>query len=150
MKNDYKRTDFWIDRNENNVNKYYIKIDGKKILVSQEVYSICRNSYRKIKRDDKRDSDKLYHYTNIDDFNKFFVTCDDVINKIFLKDMILLLYETINKLSDAEKYIILSIYFNKRTERELAKELNISNATLHNKKIKILKKMKEMIKQNKF
>lgn len=150
MKNDYKRTDFWVDKNDNNITKYYIKIGSKKILVSQEVYSICRNSYRKIKRDDERDADKLYHYTNIDDYNKAFITNDDVINKIFLKDLILLLYETINELPVDEKYIILSIYFNKQTERKLAKELNISNATLHNKKIKILKKMKEMIKQKKF
>lgn len=62
--------------------------------------------------------------------------------RIARKIMIERLPEAISILSDEEKELIYQIYFNHKSERELSAELNVSNIAVHNRKMRILKKMK--------
>ena len=64
---------------------------------------------------------------------------------IITKLMIDKLNIALSKLNDEEFKIITDIFLKSKTERELAKELNYCNVKLHNKKVKILKKLKDII-----
>lgn len=59
--------------------------------------------------------------------------------------MINRIYEIVRELPYEERKIIQEIYFNDKSERELADELNIPKSTLHNKKKRILRKIKEKL-----
>ena len=146
MKNDFKASDFLFDEHNK---KYYICIQHQWIEVSKEVFHICKNSYQKIYRDNKRDYKKIYHYQEIDAIQKYSdEQCDkDMIDYIYLKGVIKQLNIIISRLPADEKKIIRELYFKDKSIREVANELNIPKSTLHNKKNKILKKIKEKMGQ---
>lgn len=149
MKNDYNRFVFWIEKQENQT-IYFIRVNHEWIQVKPEVFSICRNSYRKINRDNKRNVDILCNYGNLDlaeihSFEKQEINIIDLINK---KTQIQLLHMIFPTLSNEEQTIIYLIYFYGKTEREVANIFHLSPSTLHNRKIKVLKKLKEFLEQN--
>ena len=62
--------------------------------------------------------------------------------RIARKIMIEKLPEALSTLTDEEKELIQQIYFNHKSERELSVELNVSNIAVHNRKMRVLKKLK--------
>lgn len=151
MKNDYKRYCFWTEKEGENI-KFYICVKSKWIEVSNQVFATCKNSYRKINRDNARDKDIISHYTDFetamyhyDNINELEIT-----EKIYKDMKIETLYKVINMLPNDEQEIIILIYFEDKTEREVARILHLSNTTLHNKKIRILKKLKKILEQEGF
>lgn len=52
MKNDYNRFSFF-EKRENECTFYFMDIDKKWIQVSKKNYTICKNSYRKMKWDNE-------------------------------------------------------------------------------------------------
>lgn len=149
MKNDYRRNTFWIQKNNNKV-CYYISIHQIKIEVSKDIYTVCRNSYRKILRDMKRKD--CIHYSEIFDlpYLRSGNNLDDIVQQIHKKFLIEKLYQILSQLPSDEKFIINSLYFKDKTERELANLLHVSLSTLHYRKTKILKKMREFFKHDEF
>lgn len=148
MENDYKKSDFWIKKSQNK-EIYFIKINNQWIEVSKEVFHICKNSYQKIYRDNQRDYKKICHYQQIDLMNKYDNEQyeQDIIHCIYLKDIIKQLHIIMSQLPIDEKKIIKELYFKDKSIREVANELNMPKSTLHNKKNKILKKIKEKLGQ---
>ena len=63
--------------------------------------------------------------------------------KVMRKIMIEKLPEAISILTNEEKELIQQIYFNHKSERQIAIELGVSNVTVNKRKIKILKKLKD-------
>lgn len=55
------------------------------------------------------------------------------------------LYEALDKLLPRDRYIITQLYFEQKTEAELAKTLGVSQAFIHKKKTKILAKLHELL-----
>lgn len=148
MKNDYKRNYFWSLK-INGEYKYFFKIKGSFVEISKEVYFTCKNSYRKIHRDNKRDYEILAHYEDIDlaiSHSNFLVTFD-IVNYVYKNTLYENLHLAIKSLTEYEQNIIELIYLQDKTEREVATILNIPNTTLHNKKVRILKKLKKYLEQ---
>lgn len=56
------------------------------------------------------------------------------------------LHRALSLLSEDERYLIEQIYFEGRTEREMAKELGVYHNAVHKKKQLILKKLKNFLK----
>lgn len=56
------------------------------------------------------------------------------------------LHRALSLLSEDERYLIEQIYFEERTEREMAKELGVYHNAVHKKKQLILKKLKNFLK----
>lgn len=151
MKNDYNRFDFWISKDNNNI-FYYMRINGQWLQVSKQVYSICRNSYRKVNRDNERDKDIVLHYDNVE-LAQPYATDDkehNLIDLIQRKTYAQKLHIIMKYLTNDEKAILNEIYFNNKTERETAIILHMPFTTLHNKKIRILKKLKSLLEQDTF
>lgn len=150
MKNDFKRFDFRIQKDNSKI-EYYIRIDHIWVQISKEVYSLYRNSYRKINRDNKRDKG-LCHFDDIELAALHSIETNEmnILDSIHVRELFQKLHKVIERLSVDEQKIIYEIYFKDKTEREVASILNISNSTLHYQKIKILKKIKQSLEQDSF
>lgn len=131
---------------------YYIKVDGQWLQVSKQVYTICRNSYRKIHRDNERDKDIVLHYDNIElaSLHSSNYKEHNPIDLIQRKTYAQKLHFAMKYLTNKENEILNEIYFKDRTEREAATILHMPSTTLHNRKIKILKKLKIFLEQDSF
>lgn len=147
MQNDFENRDLWIVRDRCDNKKYYIRMYGKWIEVPRDVYLIYDNSYHKMYRTWNNEKDRVKYYEDIDIITE---TCvhRNPIDEIMLKDRKCAVNKVIASLSEEEQFIIIKLFYEDYTERQLAKVLNISNTTLHYRKIKILKKMKEIFEQN--
>lgn len=55
------------------------------------------------------------------------------------------LYKALSLLSEDEQYLIRQLFFEERTERDLAKELKIYHNAVHKRKNRILKKLKNIL-----
>ena len=69
-------------------------------------------------------------------------------DKIIEKETKQLLQQIILKLPEEEQRIIIAIYFEDMTEREIAKELHMSQQKLHYRKKKILEKLKNFLSKD--
>lgn len=150
MKNDFYKTDFYAKKiDEGEISKYYLKINKHWIEVSKDVYSIYKSSYQKLYRDNIRDSVRIKQIGNIE-LLPFGTLDNTILNKLYFYDLKIKLYQAIKLLPNIDQQIIKGIYFYNQTERELASFLNMPNTTLHNKKIKILKKLRIFLEQDDF
>ena len=146
---DYRKKDFKEKSIDNNDKKYFININKKFIEVPIEVYRIYKAEYMK--------SYRLYHtkYQHFqvrfeDEFmldkNKDNLEIDKYyIQQIIKKDSIHNLSETLKHLDSDQYYIIHSLFFDEKTESEVAKELNISQQALNKRKKKILLILKKWL-----
>ncbi|MFR5632708.1 MAG: RNA polymerase sigma factor [Monoglobales bacterium] len=55
------------------------------------------------------------------------------------------LHKALNVLSDDERYLIIQLYFEERTEREVAEELGVYHNAVHKQKMRILAKLKKIL-----
>lgn len=55
------------------------------------------------------------------------------------------LYKALSRLREDEQYLIKQMFFEERTERELAEELSIYHNAVHKRKNRILKKLKNIL-----
>lgn len=56
------------------------------------------------------------------------------------------LHRALEKLTDEEYALVYALFFEGKTERAYAKELGVAQVTVHKKKQRILKKLKEILK----
>lgn len=150
MRNDFSNKDFWQINDEHGNKQYYLRINGQWMQVTKEIYSVYKNSYQKMYRDRIREKDKLKHYENIDDFFPY-MKGDEIKNPLQImieKDMIAYIQNLIGELSLEEQIIINSIYYKEMSERELAKQLHMSQQKLHYRKKRILKKLKHFLSED--
>ncbi len=141
MQNDFRNWDFWVEKDQFNNKKYYMKINGEWIEISKEVYSVYKRSYQKMYRVLKKESDSVDYYGDIEILAESCVN-QDLIEEIVLNDKKRLLHKIMKNLSDEELFLIKSIYFDDMKEKELAEKLNVSQQLIHYRKKKILKRLK--------
>ena len=60
------------------------------------------------------------------------------------------LHKALNVLSDDERYLIIQLYFEERTEREVAEELGVYHNAVHKQKIRILAKLRKILEKISF
>lgn len=146
MKNDYNRDTFWVLKDENGTPNYYIKVNGVMVPVSEEVYKVCKNSYMKIMRDNKRDMNNVL---SLDKVNINQHTLLDYIRAKSDEDeqtIIYLLKTKISTLDDKTKIIMEKYFFQDKTIREIGKELKIAKSTVSDRLTKGIKILKKFIK----
>lgn len=152
MKNDYSRNYFWVKVDkENNEKRYYFKINGRLYEVSREVFNVCYSSYKKMLRDNQRDGN--VDWINIDDNgNNEHVTDNldyevELINHIDKKEKINMVIDALNTLNEDEKNLLINLLIMEKSEREIAKQLKLSQPAIHKKKNTIIKKLKKKIRK---
>lgn len=150
MKNDYKRNYFWIRPDEYGNKKYYFNIKGDFIEVEKDVFNVCYNSYKKQLRDQKKDNNVAL--VNLEDMNKDgieltdFVGVEmDYVDNLYRQDCVKNILQCINEMNSEDKELITNLLIREKTEKELAKQLNVSQQAINKKKKLIIKKIKEKL-----
>ena len=152
MKNDYKKNDFYLKKDESGNEHYFMRIHGTYIEVPHEVFNVCYASYKKQLRDIQKDIH--YKLMSLDkELNDSVRYVDMVVEEvdqyeqIKINDEVALILHIINSLPEDEKNLITNLLLKEKTERELSKELNVSHSTIHKRKNNIIKKIKNQLKR---
>ncbi len=132
----------------------YVKHTGTYLDLDESVFQELLRSYWNEKKNDKQYTDNTLSYdkeleTEKDKLN-FFDTFENknspAPEKEYIKtDSKEKIKELINKLPGIQSDIIKGIYLEYKTESDMAKRLNKSQADIHYHKIKALKKLSELI-----
>lgn len=153
MNNDYNNSYFWRIRDpETGEIKRYFKIKGKLVEVDRDVFNICYNSYEKMNREIANDC--KVNLISLDAFDKKGTELSNngnvelnLLDQIDKKDKINEIMRLISKLDPYDRELITNLLIYEKTERELAKQLNVSQNAINKRKRKILKKIrKNMLK----
>ncbi len=143
-----------------NNDKRVIDIDGRKIEVSEEVYKEYQRGQRKeryIMKDLKRgqiriDGEKITVKPGREDsverlietHPQYFVEESDGPDELlYKKELLECLTKALRTLTDEEWLLIQELYYLERTEREAGKSLHMASSTVHDRKIAILKKLRD-------
>lgn len=147
MRNDYSRNYFWKIKNpETQQYRFYLRPNGKFVEVNENVFKVCYNSYKKLMRDNIRDNQvKLMSLDSqmVDDITYLDVIADNKNMNIESEYKLSMILDEINKLSIDDKKLITNLLIQEKTERELARQLNVSQNAIHKRKNNILKKLRK-------
>jgi len=124
---------------------YYLTMkDGTKVPVTEEVYRAYKrpawkeHKRRIVRAEYERSLERLEEDHVPIETNEAFE--DIVTDKILIETLLA-------ALTPEERFVIDEIYFNGKTERELAKEINLSNVAVNKKHRKTIEKLKNLIKK---
>ena len=149
MKNHYSKNYFWTIKNPKTQKyKFYLRPTGKLVEVNEDVFKVCYNSYKKIIRDNIKDNQARLISLDADIHND--VTYLDIVSDNNSMDIenqykVSMILDEINKLSSNDKELITNLLIQEKTERELAKQLHISQNAIHKRKNNILKKLRKKL-----
>ena len=149
MKNDYSKNYFWKIKNPKTQKyKFYLRPNGKLVEVNEDVFKVCYNSYKKIIRDNIKDNQARLISLDADIHND--VTYLDIVSDNNSMDIenqykVSMVLNEIDKLSPDDKELITNLLVQEKTERELAKQLHISQNAIHKRKNNILKKLRKKL-----
>lgn len=125
--------------------KYFIYVKGKKVPVSEEIYrAYMRPVWREKK---KKERNKKYH----DKYNKSNKECSlnnkrkDLIGDITVDKVLLdTLLKALPKLRYDEQQLIDRLFVKEKTEREVAKEIGVSQQAISKRLTKIINKIRKL------
>lgn len=141
-----------------------IRINGKSVEVTDEVYKVYTKYDRKMRYFEKDLKQERLVYDELGNIIKRVPSREDsldrlldesfmqfkdisenvedtVLNKILAEN----LHKALDKLTDNEYDLIISLYFHNLTEREYAKRQGVYPNAIHNRKVRILGKLKKLL-----
>lgn len=132
--------------------EYRIKVQGQLISVSEEIYLIYyRMKRRELHLEEKDSSHGVFYYSALDteetngedaipDLNSPQV--EDVIEDKLLAEK---LHQCLNQLSEEEQELIFTLFFQNKSEHQVSRETGIAQKTIHNRKVRILSRLKKLM-----
>ena len=131
--------------------KYFISIHGMLMEVDEDTYK----EFYKTKRHQKyleersvKNGDFSYDMLTTNDFNgkdilvdEMADTCEKAVGRVMLDR----LRQALLLLTEEERRLVLEIFYEERSERELAKKYGISQVAIHKRKDRILEKLRRWI-----
>lgn len=137
---------------DNHDKNYTLLVMGERISVTKEVYKAYYHY-----RNREKYMDKLAEKNNIsiEGCNEKGISVEYIIStavdsmedEIILHDMIARLRRCLLQLNESERQLIISLFYCKKSERQLAAETGIPRMTLHDRKIKVLSKLKKLMEK---
>lgn len=126
--------------------EYFIELNGRQIPVSKEVYyAFKRPAWRERKRRQVRAEKELSLEAFADagvEIPSGQALVDEIVEDKLLLDM---LSQALKELTDDERFLIDELFYNDKTERQVAKEAGISQTTLNYQKNKIIKRLRKKL-----
>ena len=132
----------------------YIKIRGELVAVTDEVYytyyHLGRQRRTQAEKDGRR---RIASYDALDTDDglgvDLLVDLDSpgVEDAAIAKVMAEKLHRCLDLLSDGERSLLTKIYFKEMSERQVAQSLGIPSMTVHNRKVRILRKLRKMMEK---
>lgn len=133
--------------------KYMIKIEGKPIEVTQDVYyAYFRMERQERGQEEKKQRNSVMSYDALDTEESSGVEAmPDIITpsleqQIIYQEMRESLHMAVNTLTRAERELIKAIYFEDLSERDFAKRKGLSQRGVNRQRRKILSKLKMFLK----
>ena len=83
---------------------------------------------------------------SLENFHEFRTECDSVEKQAIRQEEYVKLYKCLADLSNDERALIKTIYFQGKTEKEYAEMLHTSQQNIHKKKCRILCKLNKLLK----
>lgn len=131
-------------------NKYHVRLQGGKVVeVSEEVYRAIkqpqwREKKRQIVRQKKEVSlEALEEKGNILYEDRDQASIEETIIRNIVREQLM---KAFAKLSNEERLIIYGLYFDEKSEREIARMMGISQAAIHKRRNRILEKLKKFLR----
>lgn len=132
--------------------KYYITINGEKVSVSEEIYTV----YRQMRRCERTlaEKDARHYVVRYEDFSTGEMTGEEQIYdpmQICVEDIVLSkliyrkLHRALNLLPQSECEIILDIYFSGYSLRSVAEKQGVSRMTVQRKAKEALAMLKKLM-----
>ncbi|PNR98011.1 sigma-70 family RNA polymerase sigma factor [Petrotoga olearia] len=126
--------------------KYFIELNGRQIPVSKEVYyAFKRPAWKERKRRQVREEKELSLEAFADagfEIPSGQALVDEIVEDKLLLDM---LSKALSELTDEERLLIDELFYNSKSERQVAKETGISQTTLNYQKNKIIKRLRKKL-----
>lgn len=132
--------------------RFFIPLHGMLMEVSKHDYTDFYKSKRRQKYIDERsveNGDFSYDMLTTDDFNGEDILIDESEppDELAVRSVLLDKLSTcLPLLSNEESQLIKELFYNERSEREVAKIYGISQVAIHKRKNKIIEKLKKMMK----
>jgi len=134
--------------------EYRIKVQGQLVPVTEEVYlTYYRMKRRELHLEEKDKTHGVFHYSALDTKEN---NGEDAIPDLVspnLEDVVMdkliaeKLRECIAQLTQEEQEVICALFFRAISERKLSTETGLPNMTIHDRKIKILCKLKKLMEK---
>ena len=134
--------------------KFYLRVPGKRVLVSEEVYREYYKMYRReryLEEQDEKNGKFSYNAYDTDEIPGEDILIDVdaenlediVIRKIMTEKLI----HCLKLLTEAEREIIEAIYYTDMTERDYSKKSQIPQMTINDRKNRLLDKLKKLLEK---
>lgn len=134
--------------------KYYIRVPEALVEVSKDLYSEYHRMERHLSTLEEKDARHGLVSLSALDTRRASVeetiadrNAEPIEDQVIAKLMAVKLKRCINMLPSAERELIRAIYYEGMSERELAGKTGIHYMTLHSRKKKILRKLKNMLER---
>lgn len=126
--------------------EYFIELNGRQIPVSKEVYyAFKRPAWRERKRRQVRAEKELSLEVFADagfEIPSGQALVDEIVEDKLLLDM---LSKALSELTEEERVLIDELFFNDKSEREIAREIGVSQPAIHKRRNRILEKLKKLM-----
>jgi RNA polymerase sigma factor (sigma-70 family) len=127
--------------------EYFVVIDGERVPVSEEVYRAFK---RPLWTERKRRQVRAEHERSLDAFieDGLEIPSEQVLVEDIVEDKLLLemLFEALAELTEDERSLIDALFFDEKSENELATEEGISQQAVSKRKNRILAKLKYLLR----
>ena len=131
---------------------YYIYSSGEKVLVSKEIYNAITQMNRQERTQIEKDKrNKLLRYEDLTTVSVvgeeliYDSTQDSVEDMVVTTIMCSKLRKGLSMLLQEERELIVNIYFRGFSIRQMSKKTGIPSMTIHDRKAKILAKLKKFL-----
>jgi len=125
---------------------FYIQIDDQKVSVTEEIYRAFK---RPVWTERKRRAIRVKRERSLETFSAggFEISSDNPLVEKVVTDKLLLeaLMSALDKLTDNERSLIDALFFQGKSEREVARVLGISQPAVHKKRNRIIERLKKML-----
>ena len=128
--------------------EYIIKLsDGTLVPVSEEVYRVYKQSQWRESNRRRAVNERERSLEQVEEGGVHITSQEKLVEQI-VEDKLLfeMLLKALETLTEDERFLIDEIYFQEKSERDLARETNVSNVSINKKHHKIIKKLKKLIK----
>ena len=132
---------------------YKIRVENQDVDVTEEVYQAyhrMKNHEDYLDRRDRANRLAYYHALDSEEMCGADIVPDmnaDVLGKIVTKEERAALWEALGQLKERDLALVKELYFNERTERELAEMLGVCQKAIHKRKVRILVALKKILKK---
>ena len=126
--------------------EYYIKIDGQKISVIEEVYRAYKRPDWSEQRQNRRKAGTTLSLDMMIEAGFEIADDSELIDEVVEeKELLDMLNKALDKLDEDERFLITEMFYKNKSERELSEEINVPHQTIHNRKFFILNKLKSIM-----